>query len=66
VPHPSRYEGVVWVTGWQRLLLWAMARLPAGDGFVLLDRGLRGHLGDTAFSAWEMPTSRPACLVTAA
>jgi hypothetical protein len=27
-------------------------------GFVWLDRGLRGHLGDTALSAWEMPACR--------
>ena len=39
--------------GWQRLLLWATAGLPAGDGFVWLSRGLRGHLGDTACSARE-------------
>ena len=39
--------------GWERLLLLATARLPAGDRFVWPNRGLRGHLGDTAFSPGE-------------
>jgi hypothetical protein len=44
--------------GWQRLQLGATATLAAGDRFVWLYRGLRGHSGDTACSAWE-DTSSP-------